>query len=398
MNIDKKINNELPVWNILNKINIHLCNYISMENEIKNSGSYGIYNGHFGLLLYLAIYNKHFPDKKLGKLIDSFADRLISEWSENPYNYTYCSGMSGIMDMFSYMNEKKIYSVDLKAVLPPLENYMANRMIDDIMKGKYDFLHGAMGAAYYLMNENRKISYIEQFISYLEECAEKDDGVYKWKFFDMTDTQFKYNIGLAHGMSSIVIFLSEAYNKNICKDLIRQLLPGAVSFILEQKYNFETRNYSLFPSLSKEDETTESRLGWCYGDLGIAVALWKAGNCLNISEYESIAVDIVENTMNRTNLEANMIRDAGICHGTAGLVMMFQYFGEKMKWDKALNLKDYWLLETLKKICPYNEDIDISTACENNEYSLLTGISGIGLVLLSSAIQDFTWKKLFLLT
>jgi lantibiotic modifying enzyme len=397
MNKEEKFDYELLVKHILKQINMCLCDYIT-QNTDNRLISYGLYNGKFGLLLYLATYNKYYPDDKTGKVIDLFADRLISEWSENPYNYTYCSGISGILDMFSYMNEKQIYPVDLKDVLPSLENYIANRMIDDMERGKYDFLHEALGAAYCLIEKESKLKHIEKFIFLLEKCAEKEcDGIYKWKFFDITDNRFKYNIGLAHGMSSIVVFLSEAYKRGICRENVESLLLSTLAFILAQKFKNKNSNLSMFPHLSKEDDGKESRLGWCYGDLGIAIALWKAGNSLNIDEYRNIAVNIVENSMKRMDLNANMVIDAGICHGTSGIAMMFQYYFEEMKLNKASVLRDYWFLETIKMICSDNNDIDILTMCKNGEYSLLTGISGIGLVLLSSITQDFSWKKLFLL-
>ncbi|MDR2407696.1 MAG: hypothetical protein LBE13_06260, partial [Bacteroidales bacterium] len=357
---EDKSNYNMTVNLILQQINKCLFDYISKKNEIKRLKSLGIYNGEFGLLLYMALYNKYFPEPKFKNDMDLFVEYLLEEWSENPDCYTYCSGTSGILDMLSYLNENDIYHIDLCDVQDYLENYIANRMIKDINEGQYDFLHGALGPANYLLNKNTKLDYVEKFIHLLKKCSIKDGKIYKWLFFDPVSNKKVYNIALSHGMSSIVIFLSDAYRHDICRNEVSELLLGCSRFILNQKFDIISENRSMFPPMSKEDDITSSRLGWCYGDLGIAVALWEMGESMNLKEYKNWAICIVENTMGRTDLNANMIRDAGICHGTAGVAMMFQYCREKMNLDKALILRDYWLSETIKMIPLNNQRLIIS--------------------------------------
>ena len=66
---------------------------------------------------------------------------------------------------------------------------------------------------------------------------------------------------------------------------------------------------SCFPSFSIESEENPlpSRLGWCYGDLGIAQALLQAARALENEEYENIALKILIHSCNRKKINDSMI-------------------------------------------------------------------------------------------
>ncbi len=388
-------NNKL-LHSILNQINECLIDYILKTKEIKRLDSFGLYNGEFGLFLYLVLYNKRFPDSFLEEKIELFVDQLLFKWTEYPDSYTYCMGTSGVLDLIYYLNENDIYQIDLNDGVDYLEDYIAKIMIADLSEGKYDFLHESLGPANYLLNKNTKLDYVEKFIDILYENSIKGNGSCKWPFLDILSGKLTYNISMSHGISSIIIFLAKAYKKNIRREKVYELLLGSSSYILSQKLDVISSNLSIYPSISKKDGYSPSRLGWCYGDLGIAVALWTAGEIIATNKFLDEAIYIVEKSFLRKDLSSNMIQDAGICHGSAGVSMMFQFFWEKMKIKDALILRDYWLSETINMIPPNNQKLMISDWC-NNSYDLLMGISGIGLMLLSSITNDYSWKRLFLL-
>ncbi|MDR3141668.1 MAG: hypothetical protein LBU37_08095 [Tannerellaceae bacterium] len=368
-----------------------------LNKDIKRLASLGLYNGEFGVFLYLSLYNKVFPDAIIENINSTYTEQIIQQWSDYPDNHTYCSGTSGILDMLYYLEEKNIYHIDLTEAIDYMENSIANKMIQDISEGNYDFLHGALGPASYLLNRNSKLDYVENFIYLLYKYSAKGNGMHKWPFFDEIGGNKTYNISLSHGISSIVLFLTEAYRKNIAIEKVTELLFGSISYILDQKFDSVTDNLSMFPSFSKENDTMPSRLGWCYGDLRIAVALWKAGESLKQDDYKKWAIRIVENALSRINLASNLVYDAGICHGTTGIAIIFQHYWEEMKLDKILTIRDYWIHETVKMIPFVNhQKLELSQWCLNS-YNLLMGISGIGLVLLSFITRDFSWKRLFLL-
>ena len=388
---------ELSIHSVLSKITQSLIDYTLKKKEVKRLNSFGLHNGEFGLFLYLVLYNKKYPNRFIEEKIEKFVDELLFEWIEHPDCYTYCMGTSGILDLIHYCNYKSIYQIDMGGSVDFLEDYISRMMIEDINKGDYDFLHASLGPANYLLDKGVKLDFIEEFIDLLFDKSIKQNGMFKWSFFDIISKKITYNICLSHGMSSIIIFLSKAYKRNIRREKVYELMLGSIKYILSQKLDTTSDNLSIFPSISKDHNCSSSRLGWCYGDLGIAAALWNAGEAIASKHYCDIAIAIVQNAFNRKDLNINMIQDAGICHGAAGVTMMFQYFWEKMKLDEALILRNYWLSKTINMIPFDNGKLVISKWC-NNSYDLLMGASGVGLVLLSSVTDDYSWKKFFMLS
>ena len=131
----------------------------------------------------------------------------------------------------------------------------------------------------YFLKKGTNPEYIQELIDYLYSTAQKDTDkqVFKWKSV-LNEKQKKcYNIALSHGMSSIVIFLSRVINSGAADEKIMEMLFGTVNYILAQEIDFE--HYGCcFPSQSLETSSpvSRSRMGWCYGDLGIGIALRQA--------------------------------------------------------------------------------------------------------------------------
>lgn len=146
-----------------------------------------------------------------------------------------------------------------------------------------------------------------------------------------------------------------------------------------------------------------SRLAWCYGDLGAAIAFWQAGNTLGEQRWKTEALHILQHASKRIDLHANQVVDAGICHGTAGIAHIFNRFYRETKQIFLKDAADYWINETLKMatqkdgLCGYK-------AWQGEEgwvaqQGLLEGIAGIGLVLISYlSTEDAAWDKAFLLS
>ena len=80
----------------------------------------------------------------------------------------------------------------------------------------------------------------------------------------------------------------------------KNLLEQSVSFILKYK-TFE--NISSFPSkvslnnIDYDNKEDISRIAWCYGDLGIAIALYHANQILNNEEVEREYIELLHKSL-----------------------------------------------------------------------------------------------------
>ena len=151
----------------------------------------------------------------------------------------------------------------------------------------------------------------------------------------------------------------------------------------------------------------QSRLGWCYGDLGVATSLWQAGKVLHNREWQEKALEVLRFSTSRRDFRNSGIIDAGLCHGAASVCMMFHYVymqtGEKLFEET----RDYWLDGTLELgnmeggLAGYRAWHTAEYGGWVNEYGLLEGVAGIGLLLLSlyiPALQNTEWLNFFILS
>ena len=189
------------------------------------------------------------------------------------------------------------------------------------------------------------------------------------------------------------------------KDKAKTILEQSVKFILSNKLD---NKESIFPSICEivdDEKQISSRLAWCYGDLGISIALWQAGDALKDESIKQDAIDICLHTIKRKTKEETKVVDAGICHGSSGIALIYNrmYFYTGIKeFKEAAN---YWIRETLNLatfkdgLAGYKSYQSEQTGGWKNDYSLLEGVSGIGLALLSHiSNEEPYWDRCLLLS
>ncbi len=156
------------------------------------------------------------------------------------------------------------------------------------------------------------------------------------------------------------------------------------------------REPSLYPT--KADGTEPSRLGWCYGDLGIASALWQAGSRLGDPAVLDEARELLAHTLAYRDADNGKIADASLCHGSMGVSHMFRR-AALATGDRAwLAGADRWLDHTLSLAArPHGlafHLLDRDIACDD----LLQGTAGVGLALIASLGIEPAWDRCLLLS
>ena len=134
-----------------------------------------------------------------------------------------------------------------------------------------------------------------------------------------------YNLGLAHGVPAVIALLGLIHQAGIQRDRTLALLEGAVNWLLAQRQ--PEGSGSSFGTLvptgrTVVEEHSPSRIAWCYGDLGLSVALLLAARSVGRDDWEARALEIARYAANRP-MEHASDRDGGICHGAAGNAHLF---------------------------------------------------------------------------
>lgn len=187
------------------------------------------------------------------------------------------------------------------------------------------------------------------------------------------------NLGLAHGVPSIMSALITVINLEEKNDLACFLLEKSCNWLIQQSLNSDFKSiYSCFVG-----QRQSASLGWCYGDLGIAIVLARAGIALGNINFIKSAIKIGIHAAMR-NTESAMVRDAGLCHGSSGLFIQFNRLNDLVPRVEFAKAAKYWMDHTLKLF--KNRGVEGFYAFRNGKYiedlSLLYGLSGVGLSLL----------------
>ena len=361
------------------------------------------------LLLY-ATHSKESKCKKEGiKIIENIFEEIEQADS---YSFSFCNGLAGFGWALEHLEQKGYINYNTNILLEDLDSVLSNVLEREMQRGNYDFLHGALGIVQYFINRVQKnenlLPILRRFITQLSTLSERQSaGSIKWiSVIDHEQQKTGYSISLSHGMSSIAVILSKLYAiKGMDKEMIKNLLQGCVNYILEQEID-KDKHGSFFPSLAIEsmEQLHGSRLAWCYGDLGIAMALWQAGVFLQNDIWKNKALEVLLFAAEkRSDLKENFVNDAGLCHGAAGIGHIFYRAWWNTRLPEFKNAADYWFGQTIK-MSIFADGLAGYKAWSGkegwvNSYGLLDGIAGIGLSLLTYCYEvEPRWDECLLLS
>lgn len=372
----------------------------------------GLYGDSFGALMFLLYYKKIINSTRYDDLIEKILDEKCDIVS-NGYSYpAFATGVSGILYGLEFIRSEFLIDIDLSEIKREYIPYLKKEALFSLKRGEFDILHKSLGIAYYIIeyDDNRDLEFIDSLLRYLLITSERrPNNQLTWKTYLSDSVGYGYGISLAHGVSSIVLFLSKLLENRYSNNLIKPILDGAINYIVSQQIDYSLYG-SFFPTFAVETMAekmyplSSSRLGWCYGDLGIAYALRKAGVVINNMDIVNLADRILKLTTKRYPKDISSVNDACLCHGTAGIAQIYNrlYLSTGDIDYKLLN--DYWINETLNMAKGENSSAGYkfwkgSEKVWQDNLSFLEGTSGIGLSLISS-INPFlysSWDKIILL-
>lgn len=369
----------------------------------------GLMNGKAGyILLYAYLYQLDKREDwydRYSTLIDESIDIIIHKSIGN----SLANGITGFLWTLQHLNRLGLIEKDALGALDSLEEIIFNSIQEDRATKSYDLLSGLIGKGMYFLDKPASsatdVFRIEYIVSLLDQWSIRAAQGRTWQFSFEQETQVAvFNLGMAHGVPSIIAFLSKAYQKGIAQASIQPLLLDAVNWLLTQE---KSGGYSRFPVLS--DETHESRLAWCYGDLGPALALWHASLALKNMHWQKKAMEIATCAAQRRLESAHIIQntelqymDSGFCHGTSGLAHIFNRFFQASGLASFQTASHYWLsVNNHANHLLFPDLLNQQDGTESNwqeNTSLLEGLIGKSLVYLTFIHKNkmLNWDGLFM--
>ena len=278
----------------------------------------------------------------------------------------------------------------------------------------YDLISGLCGAAVYLLcpsEDDRPLSALGVVVAALAEIVERNGWPPAWFTPDALVSAKsmigKYpagslNCGLAHGAAGIVSVLALAYRAGVPATNLRAALERLAQWLLQQR---QTQHWGLcWPAavgIRAADEPTPAPMGWCYGNPGVARALWLAGHALSDQTICGVAIEAMRSALLRPGLRRST-KSPAFCHGLAGLLHITMRFSSDTSLAEFQAAADgilKRLLALFSADAPFGfRDHDEELGLVDRR-GLLDGAAGIALVLLAaSSHQAPDWDRMFLLS
>jgi hypothetical protein len=362
---------------------------------------------------YLALHGQ--DDTQAGRaaeLLDSAAELL----AEVPMDLSLYTGFAGVAWVLEHL-QGRLFEEDAgedpnleidEALLSPLGR--------SPWTGDYDLITGLVGLGVYGMERLPRptgTAILERVVDRLAELARTFPEGTAWFTppEDLPAWQREYhpngyyNLGVAHGIPAVIALLAGACAVGVAGGRARPLLDDAVRWLLAHR--LEPGLGSCFgTSFYPGEPPAPARLAWCYGDPGIAAALLAAARAAGRPDWEREAVAIGLDAAGRP-AESSRVRDAGLCHGAAGLAHLFNRMYQTTGEERLADAGRFWFQQALAlrqpgegvagfrswKMDPGGDPYWLADA------GLLEGAAGIGLALLAAVSPvEPAWDRIFLVS
>ncbi|MBV8256128.1 MAG: lanthionine synthetase C family protein [Chitinophaga sp.] len=371
--------------------------------------------GYSGTALFFANYYQLTGNEAYLDITYNTIQRSLDAISSVALPGSHCGGLSGVAwHLLHLANTGYIDPADLDETFGDMDATLAKYMQDEIENNKMDFLHQGLGVALYFLERLPSPAahqQLEHLVAALGQHAIKLPTGIAWRdqFSTLSleqEDRTLFNLGLAHGNPAIISILSRIYEKGIAQDIIPGIITPAVEWLLGTRKAAPEPGRSLFPVMV--DDAGEpagdinSRLGWCYGDMGIAQALLDAGERMQKPAWTAQAADIFTYIANNRDIKNGAIHDACMCHGSAGVALMMQQAGIRLQDNKLKESAANWY----QTVTQQNTWTDGAAGYKFYHYpdfvashNMLEGISGIGLSLMHFLEPEMnpTWASAMLI-
>jgi hypothetical protein len=379
--------------------------------------------GHAGEALFYTYLALHTSDESAADRAASLLDHAAEELANTPMTPSLYAGFPGVAWTLEHLQGRLFEAEDPGEGEEPEDPFLE---IDEALlgplnrapwTGEYDLISGLSGLGVYALERLPRptaVSMLERIVERLDELADRTEEGAAWftqperlpEWQREIHPRGNYNLGVAHGLPGVLPILAGACAAGVAVDRARPLLDENVRWLLKRRLEpgfgccFDT-------TYAPWEEPNRSRLAWCYGDPGIAAALLASARAVGEPAWERVALDVGRQSAARPEPES-MIRDAGLCHGSAGLGHLFNRLYQETGEEPFAEAARFWFERTLRFQVP-GEGVAGFRAWEVNPLTkepgwrttsgFLEGAAGVGLALLGAISNvEPAWDRVLLLS
>lgn len=399
-----------------------------IESERAHSGSISFLGGISGQILFYGYMYKKFQTEEylnsLYEIVEEGINLLKNHLTDDTsLDCSHGSGISGFLLVLDHLFKIGVLDQKLDDIIDEeVQLLITLSLEEDTDTENYDPLYGFIGKGIFFISQEKKDfaqTGLKKIIDVLYSSKIVDKkGNYTWVDIRNVDnldkskrTREVYDCGLAHGVAGIISFCCNAYPaiRNIDSIIVlKDIVLKATLWLLDQQ--FEGKKF-MFPYAKFNDPEDpairpyNARLGWCYGDLAVAITLYKSSEVLKDKNLYDKAKKIALNAATIEFKDSGTVNDRGVvdpsfCHGTCGISYLFLTLYEIFREDILLIAYNDWKNFTIKNVKYNLQNSNLFSELSNGreDFSLLYGYAGIGLTALSyKDNKTLPWDDMLLL-
>ncbi|MCV6620679.1 MAG: hypothetical protein OIF51_02885 [Cellvibrionaceae bacterium] len=322
-------------------------------------------------------------DSDKSKSIDCVHECMKLIESSNNLSLCISSGLVGIYFILTSISE--IFS----EISPEPLGSAIDGVIDDSIRElvesmKLEFVSGLSGILYYCICRRREQAAFFIMREFSRRIDLSNDGL-TVVGLDTVDSD-SLNLGFAHGVPGVVSAMTLAMKVfPRLQDDYFLMVERIVGYCRDQ-----VSSSGEFPWLLKDN--LPARIGWCYGNLSLILMYAVQYQCFGDESRKEDALNLIALCNNRIYSGDHSFVDAGICHGPAGVIVLYRYF------QKVFDYEDEKICQFLAdevekykfanhKVRPYYP----FTTIEHFAPSILQSATGVALVRMSKDLLNEGW-------
>jgi hypothetical protein len=319
--------------------------------------------GQAGIALAHAALEGALPRRGHGAAAEGALDLATGALEKTPFGPSLYGGFPGIAwvaELLTGDPRAAPANDPLRSIDAALDLYLRRPTARPVTRwnGPYDLIDGLVGVGVYALERLPRASGKRLLARVVARLAESSQplrpGVAWWSDPEWVPKKWRrtphaaYNLGVAHGTPGVIALLGRVMVAEIdapTRRMARKLLHGGVEWLLAQELppgshgSFAT---AADPGLRREP----ARLAWCYGDPGIAAALLVAARGAKMPAWEEAALRVALRAAARP-VETSGVRDAGLCHGAAGVAHIFHRLSVATRERRLADAARSWFARTL---------------------------------------------------
>ncbi|HVF04315.1 MAG TPA: lanthionine synthetase LanC family protein [Frankiaceae bacterium] len=285
---------------------------------------YSLARGTAGIALFLAETALALGDDALADTAAAHLDAAVDAAVAAPISTSLFSGTVGVGWVLSHLDGRLL---DASDALGDVDELVLASI--DAFPAVADLTDGLVGLGVYLLSRlpaAEAYDGLARIVRRLAATSEPDATWWRRPDTMPADELDRYpegylSLGMAHGQPGVVALLARLHAAGVegAGELLRQATAALTAFASRDHDAF-----GRYPTVlaARDEDRHGSRLAWCYGDPGVATALLAAGRALADDAVVAEALETARAAAARP-FDGSMVVDAGLCHGTAGLVQIF---------------------------------------------------------------------------